>query len=208
MHTDWTRLALPGDLGAVWELYAEVTADMAGTTEDVGWEMGAHPSRAQLDRAVADRTLLIATPSDAADVTDASESPSAASGRSTQAAPFVPSTPEPPSVLGAVIVDTAAPEGYAGVPWRVDAGPGEAGVIHLLAVSPRARGRGVARRLLDAAAELAAERGMRALRLDVFPNASHAARVYTSLGFVDLGLHTITYTTCDNTTFRLFEREL
>ena len=165
-------------------MYAEVTADMAGTPEDVGWEMGAHPSRAQLDRAVADRTLLIATPSDAADA------------------------PEPSSVFGAVIVDTAAPEGYAGVPWRVDAGVGEAGVIHLLAVSPRARGRGVARRLLDAAAELAAERGMRALRLDVFPNASHAARVYTSLGFVDLGLHTITYTTCDNTTFRLFEREL
>ena len=198
MDSPATRLARPADLEGIWNLYAEVTNHMSGTPGDVGWELGSHPSAAQLERAISTDTLIIAEPSpDTAPPPDTASSPDTA-----------PSPDAAPSPAGAVIVDTLAPAGYGDIPWETRAEPGEYAVVHLLAVSPLARGLGLARVLLDASARLAADRGMRALRLDVFDTASHAIQVYRACGFRDLGLHELDYTTCDHTTFRIFERPL
>lgn len=111
-------------------------------------------------------------------------------------------------LVGSLVVGEATAEGYGRMPWKVEVPLSGASVVHLLVVSPRARGEGVARVLLDAAAALARSRGKRALRLDVFPNALHAAAVYRACGFADLGVHEIRYPDCDNTSFRLMERAL
>ena len=173
-----TRLARPGELAALEAMYAQAIEFMAGSPEDVAWEMGSHPSRQQLQEAIAHGKLLVAT------------RPAASGGE------------EP---CGALILDELAAQGYDAVPWSIRVPPGQAAVIHLFVVAPAARGCGVARPLLAAAAQLARERGRKTVRLDVFPNAAHAIEVYKACGYTDLGLHEIRYSTCANTTFRLLD---
>ena len=64
-------------------------------------------------------------------------------------------------------------------------------VLHIqgLAVDPSARRQGVARRLVDAAAEEAARRGARKLGLRVLGGNASARALYASAGFVVEGVH-------------------
>ena len=89
-------------------------------------------------------------------------------------------------MLGAFVLDAREGADYARIPWRVDAAPGAVAVLHLLVVSPAARGQGVARALVRAAADEARSRGAEALRLDVFSNNTPARALYQALGFVDV----------------------
>ncbi|MCB9566792.1 MAG: GNAT family N-acetyltransferase [Myxococcales bacterium] len=61
--------------------------------------------------------------------------------------------------------------------------PGEL-LIDGIAVDPRVRGRGVARRLLDELARIAAARGLRAIRVDVADTNLAARRLYEGCAFV------------------------
>lgn len=56
-----------------------------------------------------------------------------------------------------------------------------------LAVVPEARGRGIGRRLLDAALSAAAEAGARAVYLEVRASNTVAQRLYAASGFVPVG---------------------
>lgn len=179
-----TRLGREDDLDALMAMYAAVVGAMEGTAEDVGWVMGSHPSRAGLAEAIDAGTLIVAT-----------------CGREDASAAQA-------GLAGALIVDGAQPSGYEDVRWSVEADAARVGVIHLFATAPWARGRGVARALLAAAAEHARQHGCVTLRLDVFPNAAHAIAVYGACGYTDLGLHTIVYPTCDNTAFRVMDTVL
>lgn len=89
-------------------------------------------------------------------------------------------------MLGAFVLDAREGADYTHIPWRVDAAPGAVAVLHLLAVAPAARGQGVARALVTAAAEEARHRGAEALRLDVFSNNTPARALYQTLGFADI----------------------
>ncbi len=72
--------------------------------------------------------------------------------------------------------------GYAGF-WGV-LDEAELGTI---AVEPRRRGRGVSRRLLDRIIERVAERGMKAVFLEVRVSNAVARRLYASYGFRQVG---------------------
>ena len=96
-------------------------------------------------------------------------------------------------LVGAFVMDGVGAPGYEDVSWTVDAGPDEAAVIHLLAVHPDFRGRGMARLLMAAAADIARERGKRALRLDTLVANEGAQRTYERLGFRCLGPHRLAY---------------
>ena len=184
VHDVAIRLGREDDLDALMAMYAAVVEHMEGTAEDVGWVMGSHPSRAGLAGAIGAGTLIVAT-------CERHDAPGAQTG-----------------VAGALIVDDAQPSGYEHVRWSVEADAQRVSVIHLFATAPWARGRGVARALLAAAAEHARQRGCVTLRLDVFPNAAHAIAVYGACGYTDLGLHTIVYPTCENTVFRVMDTVL
>lgn len=96
-------------------------------------------------------------------------------------------------LLGAVAVDLDAAmgdedapghgSGLGGPTWE-PLGPGEAACPHLLAVDPEARGQGVARALVDAAARRARELGARSLRLCTSVANVEANGLYESLGLV------------------------
>lgn len=95
------------------------------------------------------------------------------------------------AVVGALIFNTTSSPDYKTIPWRVDCAPEEVGILHLIAVSPIARGLGVGDALLQAAARLARERGFKALRLDVFDINTPAIRLYERNGFMDCGVFEI-----------------
>lgn len=97
------------------------------------------------------------------------------------------------AIVGACVVDNADDPAYAVVPWGVDVPQSEVGVLHLVAVDPAHRGRGLAGALVEDAISLARERGFKALRLDVWTNNDAAVRLYERHGFVDRGVFTLAY---------------
>ncbi len=92
--------------------------------------------------------------------------------------------------LGAIWLagDGERPAGYAvlTVGYSMEYG-GLRGFVDDLYVRPAARGRGVAAALLAAVRRGCAERGVRALHVEVGPDNDAARRVYARAGFADSG---------------------
>lgn len=174
------RKARIADLPAIESMYAEVIDTMVGTPSDCQWRRGRRPTHGHLVRAIERGDLFVGTWR-----VDGTE-----------------------DVAGAFVLDDDIPDDYDAVPWLVDVAPDEVAVLHLLAVSPAARGDGIARRLMHAARQAALQRGAKALRLDVFPNNEPAIRLYRSCGMDDLGLHPFTFPGCEQSEARLFELDL
>jgi len=77
--------------------------------------------------------------------------------------------------------------------WQIEAGDDEVFVVHIFAVHPKFLRRGVGSAMLKFADELAVERGLKAIRLDVYDQNLPAIRTYERNGYryidtVDLGL--------------------
>ncbi|HJB09996.1 MAG TPA: GNAT family N-acetyltransferase [Candidatus Brachybacterium merdavium] len=108
-------------------------------------------------------------------------------------------------VAGVVALDHQAVEGYRHADWAIDAAPEEVLVVHALGVAPDRLGRGVARFLVEAAIQLAREKGCRTVRLDAYVENVPARSLYTRCGFTDLGCHTVHYEGTDLSQFHLFE---
>ena len=70
-------------------------------------------------------------------------------------------------IAGAMVMNHETAEGYDRVPWQVEARPEEVAVLHALGVLPGYHGHGLGKKLVGAAAGLAAQAGCRAIRLDV-----------------------------------------
>jgi len=76
-------------------------------------------------------------------------------------------------------------------------------VLHRLCVHPDVQGQGVSRKAMDYLEQLVRSRGIRAIRLDVFPQNPAALHLYESRGFVKAG--EITYR---KGLFYLYEKKL
>lgn len=111
-------------------------------------------------------------------------------------------------IVGAVVLNHDTADGYHHAAWAIDAPPEQVLVVHALGVLPERAGQGIARFILDATVDLARQRGMRAIRLDVYVENTPALRLYTGYGFTDLGCHRIDYNNYDLTDFHLFELTL
>ncbi|MDQ7249416.1 GNAT family N-acetyltransferase [Dongia sedimenti] len=95
-----------------------------------------------------------------------------------------------PGMATLIAVDgTGRPLGYIQLEPHHDMLTGEtSGYVSILAVRAEAQGRGVAKRLLDAADDWAVRAGFRFLMLDVFASNATARRFYERRGFVDESL--------------------
>lgn len=112
------------------------------------------------------------------------------------------------TVAGVVALNNDAPDTYAQADWVVDATGPEILVVHALGVTPGFQGSGVARFLVDAALDVARDKGCRAVRLDTYVENLPARSLYSTHGFTDLGVHTLHYEGTDIDQFHLFERVL
>ncbi|WP_348268001.1 GNAT family N-acetyltransferase [Edaphobacter paludis] len=88
------------------------------------------------------------------------------------------------SLAGMIAVTTGQEPEYGHAGWDVE----EAGVmVHRLAVDPKFRGAGVAAALMQKAEEVAAERGIPAVRTDTSRENTAAQRLFSKLGYVQVG---------------------
>ena len=171
------RTASVDELPQIEAMYAAIVDAMQNTPLDVWWQMGSHPSHEMLLDAASDGNLLVAVDeeSDKRDVADVGDG----------------ATETTNPVLGACILNGVQGVDYGIIDWDVLCTDTEVNVLHLLGVSPAARGRGVGRAIIDRATAMATERGMKSLRLDTFDNNAPAIALYRSCGFTDHGVHEI-----------------
>ena len=112
---------------------------------------------------------------------------------------------EEDAIAGAMVLNQDCNEGYAGFQWRSGARDSEAMVIHALGVHPRYSGRGYAKALVREAVAVAAERGMKAIRLDVLEGNYPAEKLYLGLGFQYMGTVKMYYEDTGWKNFKLYE---
>ena len=106
-------------------------------------------------------------------------------------------------IAACVIANDEKVEGYADAPWQVDSD--DIIVLHVLAVHPDHRGKGLARRLVENVIEQERKAGKKALRLDVIENNTTAERLYQKLGFRYIQTMTLYYDVVGEMTFKLYE---
>lgn len=108
-------------------------------------------------------------------------------------------------IAAAMILNDAYNEGYDAAAWAVDAKPEDIRVIHLLGVSSRFAGQGLAKEMARFAAETARAAGASVIRLDVLEGNLPAEKAYIAVGFSYRGTLQLFYEDTGWTNFRLFE---
>lgn len=117
---------------------------------------------------------------------------------------FVGLAPDGEIACSLVIDRTAAP-GYENVPWKVQKGTDEIGIVHSVATRPAYHGKGFAKKLFTEAFGYAREDGLAALRLDTFVDNVRSHGLYDSLGFINHGPHKIFYNDLGDIELDMFE---
>ena len=106
-------------------------------------------------------------------------------------------------IAACVIANDEKVDGYSDAPWQIDSN--EVIVLHVLAVHPNHRGKGLARRLVENVIEQERKAGKKALRLDVIENNTTAEKLYQKLGFRYIQTKTLYYDVVGKMTFKLYE---
>ena len=92
------------------------------------------------------------------------------------------------AIVGAMAVTMYQGEDYHAIEWFQQVEDDEVAVIHILAVSPDAQGKGIGSEMIRKAIRLAQTNGMKAIRLDALASNTPAHKLYKALGFEYRGL--------------------
>lgn len=106
-------------------------------------------------------------------------------------------------VAACVIANGKKVDGYADVPWQIETDA--VIVIHVLAVHPHHRGKGLARKLMEKVIEQERANDIKAIRLDVIENNTMAEKLYQKLGFQYIQTKSLYYTVVGEKKFMLYE---
>lgn len=181
------RQARVDEFDQVMDFYTKMIDGMRGTEFDVCWEHGVHPSPEFLRASVGAGEVYVG-------LVDEGEGTSE----------------REPRIASAMVLNCEGSNGYERVPWRVEAGPGEVLVVHVLGTLPVYHGCGYARAMVEACIDVALAAGKKAVRLDTFPFNMRARRLYESCGFEDCGTYQLVYDNVDEggADFVMYERAL
>ena len=105
----------------------------------------------------------------------------------------------------AMVLSPEDDDGHASVSWPSGASAQECSAIHLLAVHPSLRGRGIGAELVREAIRASREWGKRAIRLDVMPGNLAASRIYLREGFAYVCNHAMFYEDVGTISFEMYE---
>ncbi len=86
-------------------------------------------------------------------------------------------------IVGAMAVTMYQGEDYHVIDWTEQVSDDRVAVIHILAVSPDAQGKGIGSEMILEAIHLAHTRDMQAIRLDALASNTPAHKIYERLGF-------------------------
>ncbi len=112
---------------------------------------------------------------------------------------------EEEKIAACMIVNHAYNPKYNDVSWQVDAADTELLIIHTLGVLPAFSGRGIAKKMVEKALDIARAQGKRAVRLDVLKGNLPAERLYTGMGFTYLETLQMYYEDTGWTDYQAFE---
>ncbi len=87
------------------------------------------------------------------------------------------------AIVGAMAVTMYQGEDYHAIEWIQQVEDSKVAVIHILAVSPDAQGKGIGSKMIREAIRLAQTNGMKAIRLDALASNTPAHKIYKALGF-------------------------
>ena len=87
------------------------------------------------------------------------------------------------NIVAAMAVTMYQGEDYHAIDWLQQVADDKVTVIHILAVSPDAQGKGIGSEMIREAIRFARDRGMQAIRLDALASNTPAHRLYERLGF-------------------------
>lgn len=86
-------------------------------------------------------------------------------------------------IVGAMAVTMYQGEDYHAIDWSQQVPDEKVAVIHILAVSPDAQGKGIGSEMIREVIRLAQNKGMQAIRLDALASNTPAHRLYERLDF-------------------------
>ena len=112
------------------------------------------------------------------------------------------------AIAGALILNHDSNEGFADVPWNVNAGPDQAAILHAFAVSPEYRGKGIGKDMLRQMVKSSREKGEKAIRLDVLVENIPADRLYEAAGFCRIAKKKLYYHPIGERDFWMYEYAL
>lgn len=87
------------------------------------------------------------------------------------------------AIVGAMAVTMYQGKDYHAIKWSQQVEDNEVAVIHILAVSPDAQGKGIGSEMIREAIRFAKSCGMKAIRLDALASNTPAHKIYKALGF-------------------------
>lgn len=93
-----------------------------------------------------------------------------------------------PDVTASAIINQVPPDAYAHAPWRHEAPADGVLILHTLTVDPAQSGRGIGSGFVRWYEALAAQRGIRELRLDTNERNQAARALYRKLGYEEVGV--------------------
>lgn len=86
-------------------------------------------------------------------------------------------------IVAAMVVNSAANDGYNQVPWQIDATPEEVIIVHAFGVSFSHQGQGLGSAMMREVMQHARDTGKKAIRLDLIDFNRPAEKIYLNLGF-------------------------
>ena len=90
---------------------------------------------------------------------------------------------EDDAIVGAMAVTMYQGEDYRAIDWTEQVADDKVAVIHILAVSPDAQGKGIGSEMIREAIRLSRDKCMLAIRLDALASNTPAHKIYERLGF-------------------------
>ena len=108
-------------------------------------------------------------------------------------------------IVATMIVRRRDDDEYANVPWPSGLRGNEVSTVHLVAVHPSLRGKGVGSELVREAIRLSRAWGKRAIHLDVMLGNLAASRIYTAEGFAYVGNSEVFYEDTGTVELEMYE---
>ena len=87
------------------------------------------------------------------------------------------------AIVGAMAVTMYQGEDYHAIEWTQQVADDKVAVIHILAVSPDAQGKGIGSEMIRKAIRMAESKDMQAIRLDALASNTPVHKIYERLGF-------------------------
>ena len=175
------RRAKMAEYAGIERLYRKLIEALRGSEFKPQWEWGVYPTERMLKDAISEGTFWVAELNAETD-----------SGKACE-------------LVGVMVLNHECAPEYVRANWRVEAGPDEVAVLHVLGVLPAYHGRGVAKQMIAHAAEICRRDGKKAIRLDVLEGNVPAARIYEAMGFEFVQDMKIYYEDTGVTDFLLYE---